>query len=239
MIKQRYKIIAGLLCAAVLSGCTGMVMSDSSEADAVSTETADDKAPTATISTTSLTPNEITDYDKEAVTALINQDLKSYYGSGVVTVFDSSVVNFSKKSGEITAAGEYNYKDGTKTLSRSFTYVYLDKNIEYELKSKDMGTGTEAAATSVPTGTASSTAGMELADTFDVNINSSITVTINSSGDGSVMIQLTDDSGKLVKEMLNQANPVDTTVTAEVASGSYKLNLYKSGGTYSFNYSCQ
>ena len=98
MIKQGYKIIAGLLCAAVLSGCTGMVMSDSSEADAVSTETADDKAPTATISTTSLTPNEITDYDKEAVTALINQDLKNYYGSGVVTVFDSSVVNFSKKN---------------------------------------------------------------------------------------------------------------------------------------------
>ncbi|NLH62767.1 MAG: hypothetical protein GX478_01065 [Erysipelotrichaceae bacterium] len=240
-MKKIKRLILSVSCLALLSGCgqkktAAAAATQSPEAAATPTPT-----PSATVTTESLSPNAVTEYDKTAVTALINADLKAYYGAGIVTAVIADNISFSKKDGVITASGEYNYKDGSTVKSRNFTYTYLDRNVDYEEQSKDIGTETSAPKADLPSSTASSktsgvTSDMTLQDTFDVTISSSITITVSANGDGNVLIQLTDTNGKAVKDLINQAKPVNTEVTETVPAGSYQLKAYTSGGACTFSY---
>lgn len=176
-------------------------------------------------------PNDVTDYDRTAVTSLINMDLKNRFGKyGYGTVYED-YIDFEKKDGILTASGNYIcYENGYELLG--FTYKYADEFEQYSLISADVG---QEAGEDENVGTAA--LGKEPDRSYDVGISKYITVTFTHDGDGMCRIVLVDENGKEAAEVLNQNGTIDTVKTVEVEPGQYKLNLYCTGGGWSMSYS--
>lgn len=192
--------------------------------------------PKPTHQTTSLSPNEVTDYDKEAITSLIVKDLKLVYGSDYLDKLDSNGILFSKTDGKISATGAYYYKENRKTMSKDFSYIYEDKNVNYELVERNIGLEEQPQATTAPSSTPA-ILDEEPDKTYDVNIRNSITVTASCSTEGTIVVKIVDSDGKEVAEVLNATGPTETSNTVEVDAGEYEMQVYVDGGwSYSYSY---
>ncbi len=245
MKKQLCAILALMLCA-----CSQSVSSSDNfsafEETPVPTET-----PTPTPEETeetsrkSLHPDEVTDYDRESITSLINEDLVKVYGKGNFTALKDEDVTLTKQDGIITASGVYKVKGNYN----NFTYVYEDQNVDYILKDKDIGTTATAEdrkaseqnkknnkSEAEKNGNTADGATGTPDNQYDVNFANSVTVQIQHSGDGDVTIQLAQD-GEIKEVLLSESGDFSESVTSTVEAGSYQLQLFSTGGYYSLSYS--
>ncbi len=216
-----------LVCAAVavLSACTKPVSENTSNVVVTDSVTEDDK-----IGASSLHPNSITDYDRAAITSLINMDLKEHLGKdGFATVYQDEV-EFTKEHGILTAQGNYIcYTEGYEVLG--FSYKYEDCLEHYKLLSYDISKDAQQLVNTTPTSPR-----REPDKSYDITIAYSLTVTFSHDGPGDCRIILVDDNGEIVEEILNQSGVVDTVKTVVVPAGHYKMEFYVDGA-WSMSYS--
>ena len=216
-------VLSGFL----LAGCTVQESSEQKENTVVTVSDESDYA-----GQDSLHPSEVTDYDRAAVTSLINMDMKERFGKdGYSTVYED-YINFEKKNGVITASGNYVcYVNGYEYLG--FEYTYADNVTYYSLLSSDLnneaGEEKETADANI--------FGREPDRSYDITISYSLTVTFTHDGEGTCRIVLVDESGKEVTEIINQTGTIDTVKTVQVPAGNYKLQLYCTSGGWSMQYS--
>ena len=229
------KIITALVLLLCLSGCTEQIM-DMIDPPAETPEAVEEpvQEPVEEKESASINPNEVTEYDRRAVTSLINRDLKNKYGKGMYYTVYADDVTFTKKNGKITATGNYTYYDNGN-LTLPFEYIFIDQNTEYELVSADIGKEFAAQETTAPN--IDDLSGRAPNRTYDFNASQSITVSASHSGDGTLLIKVVDGSGKTVKEVFNQSGDFDSTVTVDLDPGSYQLWVVCNDGYWSIRYS--
>jgi hypothetical protein len=233
---NKYRILMGITAALLLTGCAG----NSSNAQQASSDYEADQpiysvSPTSASGKDSLSPNKVTDYDRSAVTALINQDLSTRYGKDSIYSLSKDDVTFTKKKGIVTATGNYVYKSSSgDSMSLPFTYKYADQNVDYVMLSSDIGKTENAVAATAP---AADLSGSTPDKTFTVKVNSSVTVKATHSGDGSMLVVLADENGTAVSTVLSQSGSFETSKTVSVdTAGTYEIQVTCPDGSWHVSY---
>ncbi len=183
----------------------------------------------------SLHPNEVTDYDRKAITSLINQDLKTKYGKGNYTTLYEDGIYFEKKDGIITASGEYNYRQNGTSDTMPFTYTYMDQNKEYVFVSLD--DESNVTPEMMEEQAKANLSGRQPDRTYDVNVSSGINLDLKHNGEGTMLVRIVDSSGKTVKEVVNKSGYFDESYSVELKSGAYQIQLICDDGGWSLYYS--
>ena len=222
---MKKRLMICLLASILLVGCSSQKNKDTGN---TSTDTARETSsasakPTATAGSKS--PDKITDDDKKSVTKLINQQIKMLYKDGENVSEDD--IHFAKDDGVITA---------TCTVKASSTEIpatfkYNDNGTDYDFISSDFGKTVARKETK--------TDDDELTEkgSFDVNIKSSITVTLNVTK-GHCIVYAESPDGTTKAQIADVNGPQSGTYSASLESGSYKITLYgNDSASYSWRYS--
>mgnify|MGYP002626867148 CR=1 FL=1 len=183
----------------------------------------------------SLHPNEVSDYDRRAVTSLINQDLKSKYGKGNYNTLYEDGIYFEKKDGMLTASGEYTYRQNGTWDTMPFTYTYMDQNKEYVFVSLDDESNVtpEMLAESAK----ANLSGRQPDRTYDVSVSSGIQLDLKHNGEGTMLVRIVDSNGKTVKEVVNKSGYFDESYSVSLSAGTYQIQLICDDGGWSLYYS--
>ncbi|QRG86733.1 hypothetical protein [Bulleidia sp. zg-1006] len=191
-------------------------------------ETKETPQPKEEDKTKSLSPDEVTDFDRNAVTTLINQELRKKFGGDVDLVSQQSI-SFTKKDAMITAKGTYSLKG----VRNGFEFQFQDKNVEYVLTSSNIQTSMTQSKKSDETQT--TLPNEKLYKTYEMRVGSGISFTAKHSGAGSVRATAKKEDGKEI-EIFNESGTFEKTVTTDLEAGKYTISVYTTGGSFSFNY---
>lgn len=222
---MRKRLMICLLTSILLVGCSSQKNKDTGNTTAETpAETASASVkPTATPGSKS--PDRITDDDRKSVTKLINQQIKMLYKDGEDVSEDD--IRFSKEDGVITA---------TCTVEASSTEIpatfkYNDNGTDYDFISSDFGKTVARKETK--------TDDDELSEkgSFDVNIKSSISVSLNVTK-GHCIVYAESPDGTTKAQIADVTGPQSGTYSTTLEAGSYKITLYgDKGASYSWRYS--
>ena len=180
----------------------------------------------------SLHPDEVTEYDKIAVTSLINQDLKNRYGKGNYTALKAEEIVFEKKDGVITAKGNYTYTENGSRNTIPFEYQYEDKNKEYVNMNAEAGEGVDPVET--PKTDLSSLSPNKV---YEFSCGSGIQITTGHTGDGEILVRIMDTDGKEVKTVLEKSGEFNDTTDVSLDGGQYQIWITATDGNWSLYYS--
>lgn len=187
---------------------------------------------TAKTNDQSLHPDEVTEYDRKAVTSLINQDLKEKYGKGNYVALKEEEIVFEKKNGIITARGNYTYSENGRRDTVAFEYQYEDKNREYVNMNAEAGDDVEPVETPKP-----DLSGQTPNRVYDFSCASGVQITTGHTGDGEVLVRIMDSEGKQVKEVVNKSGEFNDTANVELDGGQYQIWITATDGNWSLYYS--
>lgn len=182
----------------------------------------------------STSPNTVTDFDRSAVTALVNQELRKSFG-GSVSLVKSNELNFSKNEGLITVKGNYLLQNKGASSTKGFEFRFQDKNVEYVLVSSTVKKEVEQVENANPA-SPKVLEGENLVKTHDLHVGTGIVFSAKHQGTGTIRATVTDASGKEI-EVFRASDEFDTSMTTDLESGNYVLNIYSTGGTFSYRFS--
>jgi len=231
---KKFKLILLACTCLMLGGCEHMINYLVDQPENVPTPTPEVEATPVPVEE-SLHPNEVTDYDRKAITSLINQDLKTKYGKGNYTTLYEDGIYFEKKDGIITAAGEYNYRKDGVSDTMPFTYTYMDQNKEYVFVSLD--DESNVTPEMMEEQARASITGKEPNRTYDVNVSGGINLDLKHNGEGTMAVRIVDSKGKTAKEVVNKSGYFDESYNVELKAGAYQIQLFCDDGGWSLYYS--
>ena len=230
---MKKKILLIPCLAMMLSGCNQVIdylIPDPVEESAAPEEEKKEEA--SETKEVSLHPDEVTEYDKKAITSLINQDLKQKYGKGnYVTVKEEEIV-FEKKDSVITARGNYTYSENGVRDTVPFEYQYQDNNVEYVNMNAEAGDGVDPVDTPKP-----DLSGQTPNKVYDFSCASGIQITTGHTGSGEVLVRIMDTEGKEVKEVVNKSGEFNDTTNVDLDGGQYQIWITATDGNWSLYYS--
>ena len=189
----------------------------------------------------SLHPDDVTDYDRRAITALINAKLRQDFGKNNYYPVNADSLMFEKKDGIITASGEYTAKGEGGWQKVPFSWQYDDRNVEYVLLEDHSGDDVnldEHTDESGEKGKEKNGALVEPDKTYTCRAGSGISITANHSGDGYLTIQIVDMDGNLVQTVFDDTGDFNETRRTDLETGSYQIYMKRTGGgSWGFSYS--
>lgn len=211
-----------LLASVLLVGCS-QKNTDTANTSARQVKETASSEPTARAGSKS--PDKITDADKKEVTKLINQQIKMLYKDGKNLSEDD--IEFSKDDGVITAVCTVE----ASSTDIPATFRYNDNGTDYDFISSDFG------KTVARKGTKTDAEEMTEKGSFDVNIKSSISVTLNVTK-GHCIVYAESPDGTTKAQIADVNGPQNGTYSASLEAGKYKITLYgDQGSSYSWRYS--
>jgi uncharacterized protein YxeA len=182
----------------------------------------------------SLHPDEVTEYDRKAVTSIINRDLKDTYGKTNYVKLKEEDIVFEKKDGIITARGNCTFTENGQRQTVPFEYQFEDKNKEYVNLNAEAGEDVEPVVTPKPG--SDDLSGMTPNKVYDFTCGSGIQITAGHTGDGTVLIQIMDMDGKQVEEVINQSGEFNETIDVNLDAGEYQIWITSTDGNWSIYY---
>ena len=234
-MKRRIALIGALAFA--LSGCRQITAAlvPTPAPDAVETAMPEQTQTQSNVNENSLHPNEVTDYDRKAVTSLINEELRKQHGKTGYYTLRSEDITFEKNNGIIKATGLYTYRENGVNKTVPFEYEYEDKNLEYLLS--DGKEGGDVVQSETPQEDKQGEKSTLVPDkTYDFNAVHGVTVNVMHAGDGVMTVQVVDAEGNLVAEVFNQPGDYTESKNVDLPTGSYQLWFKNESGNWSLSY---
>ena len=177
-------------------------------------------------------PNEVTAYDKIAVTSLINEDLKEKYGKNNFTAIKEEEIVFEKKDSIITARGNYTYSENGRRDTAAFEYQYEDTGREYINLNAEAGEGVDPVETPKP-----DLSGQTPNRVYEFSCGSGVKITTGHTGSGEMLVRVMDTNGKEVKEVINKSGDFNETTDVSLDGGQYEIWITATDGNWSLYYS--